>query len=126
MNKNIKYITEIDAEGINIKNLKVLVRLNLNVPVINGKIVDDYRIRKSLATINFLRDRGANIILISHIETKENPTLEPVAKYFNDMGINCVFEKNYKKIQSYFDGGDNNGVSKIVLLENIRMYEGEK
>lgn len=110
----MKYIKEIEK----LDGVKVLIRLDLNVPVKNNIIVDDYRIRKSLATINYLKAKGAQIILISHIETKDNPTLEPVAKYFNKLGIDCVFEKNYKKALTT--------KNKITLLENLREYEGEK
>lgn len=110
----MKYIKEIEK----LDGVKVLVRLDLNVPVQNNVIVDDYRIRKSLATINYLSEKGAQLILISHIETKDNPTLEPVAKYFNKLGIDCVFEKNYKKALTT--------KNKITLLENLREYEGEK
>ena len=109
--KNIK-----DVENLN--GVKVLVRLDLNVPVMNNYVVDDFRIRKALPLINYLYKKGANLILISHIETKENPTLEPVAKHFKKLGIDCVFEKNYKKVIA------NN--SRIILLENLREHEGEK
>ena len=103
---------------LNLKDVKVLVRLDLNVPIENGHIVDDFRIRKSLPLINFLDSKGAHLILISHIETKENPTLKPVAEYLNKIGVKCVFEKNYKKAL--------NNKNKIVILENLREHEGEK
>jgi 3-phosphoglycerate kinase len=109
--KFIKEISKLDG-------VRVLVRLDLNVPIQNGVIIDDYRIRKSLHIIQYLIDKGAQIILISHIETKDNPTLEPVAKYFNKLGVDCVFEKNYKKALTI--------TNKITLLENLRVYEGEK
>lgn len=109
--KNIQDVGHLDG-------VKVLVRLDLNVPIENGVIKDDYRIQKSLPLITYLYDKRANLILISHIETKENPTLAPVAKYLNDVGIECVFEKNYKKVAG--------NSSRIILLENLREYEGEK
>ena len=102
----------------NLKDVKVLVRLDLNVPIENGHIVDDFRIRKALPLINYLVSKEANIILISHIETKEKPTLKPVADYLNKQGIECFFEKNYKKVL--------NSKHKIILLENLREHEGEK
>ncbi len=109
--KNIKEVQ-------NLEGVKVLVRLDLNVPVENGYVVDDYRIRKSLPLINYLYDKGANLILISHIETKDKPSLEPVAKHFKKLGIDCIFEKNYKKTIG--------NKSRIILLENLRDHEGEK
>ncbi len=110
----MKSIKEIE----NLQGVRVLVRLDLNVPIANGIITDDFRIRKALPTIEFLRRGGAQIILISHIETKENPTLEPVADYLNKIGIICRFEKDYKKVL--------NSKEPIILLENLRKYEGEK
>ncbi len=109
--KNIKDVEKLDG-------VKVLVRLDFNVPVQNGIIVDDFRIQKSLPLIKYLSDKGAKMILVSHIETKDNPTLEPIAKYLNKLGVECVFEKNYKKAL--------NTENKITLLENLRDYEGEK
>ena len=67
----------------NIKNIKgkvVMVRTDFNVPIINGKITDDFRIKKALPTINFLRKAGAKIILISHIG-ESGESLLPVATY---------------------------------------------
>ena len=93
------------------------------MPIQDNKIVDDFRIRKSLASINFLREKGAIIIIISHFESKGNPTLKPIAEYFNTLGIDCIFEKNYKKA---LDFSDENSTDKIIMLENLRMHEGEE
>ena len=60
--KNIKDVEKLDG-------VKVLVRLDFNVPVQNGIIVDDFRIQKSLPLIKYLSDKGAKMILVSHIET---------------------------------------------------------
>lgn len=109
--KSIKDIKKLDG-------VRVLVRLDLNVPINNGIIVDDFRIRKVLPLIQYLSDNGALLILISHIETVDNPTLKPVADYLVKLGINCLFEKNYKKAL--------NNSNKIILLENLREHEGEK
>jgi phosphoglycerate kinase len=114
----MKNITEVE----NFDGVRVLVRLDLNVPIDNGHVVDDFRIRKAMPLINYLYEKGATLILMSHIETKDDPTLEPVAKYLNDKGIKCLFEKNYKKVlTSHKDQG-----SRIILLENLREHDGEK
>ncbi len=102
----------------NLDGVRVLVRLDLNVPVQKGAVVEDFRIRKSLPLIKYLSEKGAKLILISHIETKDNPTLEPIAEHLKKLGVDCVFEKNYKKVLE--------NQSKIILLENLREYEGEK
>ena len=109
--KSIREVEELDG-------IRVLVRLDLNVPIQNGIIMDDYRIRKSLPLIKYLNEKGAVLILISHIETKGDPTLKPVADYLKKLGVDCFFEKNYKKAL--------NSKNKITLLENLRDYEGEK
>ena len=106
------------SEVKNLEGVRVLVRLDLNVPIEKGVIVDDFRIRKSLPLINYLKDKGARIVLMSHIETKENPTLKPVAEYFKKLGVECALEKSYRKAIDH--------KSQIVLLENLREHEGEK
>src|SRR3989338_6764651 len=92
----MKYLKDIEKE-MRLDGVRVLVRLDLNVPVKDVIVVDDYRIRKTIPTINFLKERGAKIILLSHIETKEKKsTLEPVAFHFKRLGVDCSFIKNYK------------------------------
>ncbi len=110
----MKYLRDVD----NLKDVRVLMRVDFNVPIKNNVIVDDFRIRATIPTIKYLQEKGAKIILISHIMTKGNPTLEPVAAYLNKLGITCVFEKNYKKAL--------NNEAPILLLENLRDFEGEE
>jgi phosphoglycerate kinase len=110
----MKNIREVE----NLEGVRVLVRLDLNVPIVNGNIVDDFRIQKALPLIKYLSEKKAHIILISHIETKEKPTLEPVAKYLQGLGVDCFFEKNYKKTLD--------SKHPIILLENLRDHDGEK
>src|SRR3989344_8764028 len=102
----------------NLEGVKALVRVDFNVPVVDGHVVEDFRIRKTLPLINHLYENGAQIILISHIETKENPTLKPVAEHLRKLGVDCYFEKNYKKVSE--------SKNRIILLENLREYESEK
>ena len=88
VNPEVKYISENTMKTIkdlNVKNKTILVRVDYNVPIKDGKIESDLRIRASLPTINYLLEHGAKrIILISHLgrpEGKVNPdyTLSPVA-----------------------------------------------
>lgn len=88
---------------INLKGKRVLLRADFNVPIKGNKVVDDFRIKKTLPTINFLRKKGAKVIIISHLTDGKNKSLAPVAKYL-----------------SKYIGTD------IVLLENIRNYPGEE
>jgi len=66
----------------NIKAKTVLLRVDFNVPIKDGKVEDDFRIKKSLPTIEFLQKKGAKIILISHLG-KGGDTLFPVAEAVN-------------------------------------------
>jgi phosphoglycerate kinase len=55
-----------------LKGKTVLLRTDFNVPIKNGKVVDDYRIRKALPTIEHLKKLGASIVIISHSDLKNN------------------------------------------------------
>lgn len=91
-----------------IKNLKgktVLMRVDFNVPIENGKVMDDFRIKKSLPTINFLLKKGAKIILITHLGEDGKANLDPVIKHF--FAISKISE------------------NKIEFFENVRKFPGE-
>lgn len=119
----MKYLRDIKK----LDDVKVLMRLDLNVPVQNGKVIDDFRIRKSIPTIEYLLEKKARVILMSHIEAPgghkaEKPSLEPVAKHLESLGMKCVFVKNYKTAAAEIEflPGDH-----VMLLENLRHFEGE-
>ena len=69
-----------------LKNKKVIIRCDFNVPIKDGKIIDDNRIVESIPTIKYAVDKGAKVILMSHLgkikteEDKRINTLEPIAK----------------------------------------------
>jgi phosphoglycerate kinase len=101
---------------------KVLVRLDFNVPVKDGKVVDDYRIQKSRKTIDFLREKNAKVIIISHIESEES-TLKPVFEYLKNIYPitfceDCL-ENGSEAIAQLKEG-------ELILFENLRLYDGEK
>ena len=115
----------------NLNQKKVLLRLDLNVPLDNGKITDTTRIDKILPTINFLLKSEAKIIILSHVgrpngkvvnEFSLKPICEDLKNKLNE-NIRLV-SKNIKEIKStdLFDEHD----EKIVILENIRFYEEEE
>ncbi len=102
---------------------RVLLRLDLNVPVKDGKVVDDFRIRQALPTLEFLKEKGAKIIMVSHID-EEVQTLKPVYEYLQTLFPIKAFVENYAD-------GDVPEISSMhsreaVLLENLRQYDGEK
>jgi len=115
----------------NLNQKKVLLRLDLNVPLSNGKITDTTRIDKILPTINFLLKNNAKVIILSHVG-------RPKGKVVNELSLKPICEnlknklsekiklvsKNIKEIKStdLFNEHD----EKIVILENLRFYEEEE
>ena len=80
---NFEKIKTIDDSG-DIKGKKGLLRLSLNVPVEKGSVVDPFRIKMSIPTIMELRNKGAKVILLSHIGKDTKETLEPIMRYLQD------------------------------------------
>jgi phosphoglycerate kinase len=111
----------------NLKGVKALVRVDFNVPVVNGAVADDFRIRKTLPTLQYVRERGAKSILISHIDDNADPlatpSLEPVARHLKKLGFECTFVKNYRNASAEIESAPEGG---FILLENLRINDGEK
>ena len=111
---------------------KAIVRVDLNIPLTNGKIEDDTRIQKIIPTIKILLEKKASIILIAHLgrpngEWDEKYSLKEIASEVSlIIGEKIYFEKkNINKIESeYLDNLFKD--FKIVLLENIRFYKEEE
>ena len=113
-----------------IKNKVVLLRTDYNVPLSNGVIQDDTRIKASLPTIQFLKEKGAKILILSHLgrprgEFNEAFSLKPVAKKLSNLlnekiskSDNCEVSHLKEKI-STMKSGD------ILLAENIRFHKEE-
>jgi phosphoglycerate kinase len=122
---NKKTIRDIDPRG-----KRVLVRVDFNVPIENGVVQDDTRIRAALPTIQHLLDAGAAVILCSHLgRPKDKPepkySLKPVADYFGTLvkapvkfSEECVGPKAEAAAKELKPG-------EILLLENTRFYPGE-
>ncbi|MDB9931044.1 phosphoglycerate kinase [Candidatus Pelagibacter sp.] len=115
----------------NLTQKKVLLRLDLNVPLDNGKITDTTRIDKILPTINFLLKNEAKIIILSHVGRPKGKvvselSLKPICEDLkNKLNQNIeLVSKNIKEIKStdLFNEHD----EKIVILENLRFYEEEE
>ena len=105
---------------------RVVVRVDFNVPVLGGKITDDFRIKKSVPTILYLLKKGAIVVLISHIGEDGKQSLLPVANQLKKYIKNLEFidspilsEQTFKAISLLKKGS-------VVLLENLRKDEGEK
>ncbi len=120
------------VKDIDIDNKRVLVRVDYNVPVDkNNKITDDSRIRASLATLQYLLERGAKIILCSHFgrpkgKVVESMRLAPEAQRLSLLlgrpvaALNDCIGKEVEAVVAKMKSGD------IVLLENLRFYPQEE
>jgi len=112
--------------GLNLTKKKLLIRVDLNVPLSEGKISSDKRIRAILPTLKIGIENKCTIILISHMgRPKEGQfdkqySLKPVAEYLSQL-----IQKEVRFISEWEDGFDLIE-GEIVLLENIRFSEGEK
>jgi phosphoglycerate kinase len=123
---NKKTLRDIDLEG-----KKVLVRVDFNVPMKDGKITDDTRITASLPTINYLLDKGAAVILASHLgrpKGEPNPefSLKPVADYLEKIlpgkvhfAEDCLGAIAKQASEALMPG-------EVLLLENTRFYAQEE
>jgi len=116
-------------DNIDVAGKRVLVRSDLNVPLADGDVSDDFRIRKSLPTIARLRDAGATVIVCSHLGRPKgsDPALamDPVAKRMSELGgfpvqkLDAVVGPDVEAAVSTAQAGD------VLLLENTRFEAGE-
>ncbi len=119
------------VEDLDVKGKRVLVRCDFNVPIKDGVITDDKRIRESLKTIKYLIDNGARVILCSHLgrpkgEFNVDFSLEPVAKRLSEllsqpvaMATDVIGEDAKAKAAALKDG-------EVMLIENVRFYKEEE
>ena len=114
-----------------LKGKKVIVRVDLNVPMKSGTITESSRIIKILPTIKLLIEKEAKIIIFSHIGRPKGRivngmSLEPISKKLSDLlKIEVIFNKNQinEKTSSEINKIPNGSV---MMMENIRFYEGEE
>ena len=120
------------VKDIDVKGKKVLVRCDFNVPLDGDKITDDIRIVSALPTINYLREHGAKVILMSHLgrpEGEPNPkySLAPVAKRLAELlGEDVVFAASDVVVDdSVKKAADSLAEGKVMLLQNVRYRKEE-
>lgn len=110
---------------------RVLLRVDFNVPMSAGQITDDTRIRAALPTIDFLRQRGARLLLVSHLGrpkggVKEELRLDPVARQLEKLldtpvtKVDSAVGPEAERAAASLKDGE------VLLLENIRFYPGEE
>jgi phosphoglycerate kinase len=125
----MRSITEFD--DLNYYNKKVLMRVDFNVSIDNGLIGEDYRIRMTIPTIEYLTKRGAKLILMSHLGRPKGVerkfSLQPVAQRLSEMlpvnkvnfANDCVGSVAEKEINGVEQGD-------VLLLENLRFHKDEE
>lgn len=122
-----KTVRDFDLQG-----KRVLLRADYNVPIgQSGEITDDYRIKKSLPTIQFLLEQGCSIVVCSHLGRPEGPhdgtvTLKPVAQRLSEL-----LSRDVKFIEACVgpdaeSAAHNLGPGEILLLENLRYHKEEE
>lgn len=112
------------ADIKDLRGKRVLVRASLNVPLVDGVVRNNFRVKRALPTLNFLRAAGAKVIVVAHIGREVDETLKPVYEElkkhvplsFVPMLTGEIVETHIANMQ---DG-------EVVLLENLRQNPGEK
>ena len=119
-------------KDIQLNGKKVIVRCDFNVPMKDGVITDDIRIKAALPTINYLIENGAKIILMSHMgrpkgEPKMEFTLKPVAERLEKLlGKEVVFISSPKIVdEKVIEAAENLEKGQVMLLENVRFRKEE-
>ena len=117
----------INLSSLEIKNKNLVIRVDMNVPISGGKVLDTTRITACIPTINFALKNNAKILLVSHLGRptesvfEDQFSLKPVAACLSeiiDESVEVVDQLDSKKIF--------NSVSRVQILENIRFFKGEK
>lgn len=116
----------IKMDEVDLSGKRVLIREDLNVPIADGKITSDVRIRAALPTVRKALDANAAVMLMSHLgrpvegEPDARFSLKPIAEQ-----LSALLDTNVKLVTDWIDGVDVEP-GQVVLLENVRFLPGEK
>jgi len=122
---------KLSIKDLDLKGKSLFIRVDFNVPIKDGKVDDETRIRASLATIQYAIEQGARVILASHLgrpkgQRVDKYSLAPVAEHLSSLlnkpvafATDCVGEDAESKVAGMQDGG-------VLLLENLRFYKEEE
>jgi phosphoglycerate kinase len=119
------------VKDVDVKGKRVFCRVDFNVPMKDGQITDETRIRAALPTIQYLIEQGAKVILASHLgrpkgQVNEEMRLTPVAKRLSELlgkevkKTDEAYGDTVKSVIDSMNEGD------VLLLENVRFYPGEE
>jgi len=123
-------MNKMSIEDVDLKGKRVFIRVDFNVPVENGKVTDDTRIREAVPTIKYAADKGAKVIVASHLGRPKGVTpeftLKQVISVFSNLlgrpvefAEDCVGEKAETAVAAMKDGD-------VLLLENVRYHKEEE
>lgn len=124
-------MTKLSIKDLSLSEKKILMRVDFNVPMSNGKITDDTRIKKVLPTIEYILDNNGSIILMSHLgrpggKKEDSLSLLPIAKRLSKLlnkevifAKDCIGEEAVKFSAALKP-------KQILLLENLRFHQAEK
>ena len=124
--KSKKTIKDIELEG-----QRIFCRVDFNVPMEDGNVTDDTRIRAAIPTINYLTDHGAKVILASHLGRPKGEVNEEMRLTEAGKTLATLINKPVNKLDESIGEEVENAISKmengdIVLLENVRFHAGEE
>jgi phosphoglycerate kinase len=122
---------KLSIRDLDLKGKRLLIRVDFNVPIKDGAVEDDTRIRAAIPTINYATEHGARVILASHLgrpkgQRVDKYSLRPVAAHLSSLmgkpvefAADCIGEAAKAKVDALKDG-------EIVLLENLRFHAEEE
>ena len=116
----------IKMTDLDLKGKRVFIRADLNVPVKDGKVTSDARIRATIPTLKLALEKGAKVMVTSHLgrptegEFTPEDSLQPVVDYLNEH-----LDVPVRLVRDYLNGVEVNA-GEIVVLENVRINKGEK